>query len=149
MNIHETKGAVVARVRTHRIAFVIRKRVLVTARCRVDALRIVVSCCVEGCALVAHVILIDVFFDGQGCFASKHYERVGWANRIASIAVHAAIMDQMYEGRVAEYPHGCEVFSIGTKAYEVNYAAHVYMLRSCNAAIVSQRSRSVALLIWV
>ena len=97
---------------------------------------------------MAHVILIDVLFDGQGCFASKHYECVGWANRIASIAVHAAIMDQMYEGRVAEYPHGCEVFIIGTKAHEMNYAAHVYMLRSCNAAIVSQRSRSVALLIW-
>ena len=40
MNIHETKAAVVVRVRTHEIAFVIRKRVLVTARCRVDAVRI-------------------------------------------------------------------------------------------------------------
>ena len=96
---------------------------------------------------MAHVILIDVFFDVQGCFASKHYERVGWANRIASIAVHAAIMDEMYEMWMTEYPHGCEVFSICSKAYEMNYAAHVYMLRSCNAAIVSQSWSSVALLI--
>lgn len=98
---------------------------------------------------MAHMILIDVFFDGQGCFASEHYECVGWANRISSIAVHAAIMDQMYKVRVAEYPHGCEVFSIGTKAYEMNYAAHVFMLRSCNAAIVSQIWSSVPLAISV
>ena len=42
--IHERKAAVVVRVRTHRIALAVRKRVLSTASCRVDAVRIVVSC---------------------------------------------------------------------------------------------------------